>query len=224
MQKITDISAQKKNPSRVNVYLNEEFAFGISTETRVTQKLKVGQLLSENKLKNIVEIDQVERLVMKAFRFLSYRPRSEKEIRDYLLWKGKLKDLDKSDAEKSQYEKSVEKTLQKLKKINQINDQEFANWLVEQRKKFRPRGSRLIKIELLQKGIDRDLIDQILDGVVTDDEFDLALKSAQKKALRYKNLSNKEFKIKMGQYIARRGFDWNIVKKTVDTLIKKRVQ
>ena len=111
-----------------------------------------------------------------------------------------------------------------MKKINQINDQEFDNWLVEQRKKFRPRGSRLIKIELLQKGIDRDLIDQILNGVVTEDELDLALKSAQKKALRYKNLSNKEFKIKMGQYIARRGFDWNIVIKTVDTLIKKRVQ
>src|SRR3972149_11751663 len=98
--KITDIAAQKKR-ERFNIFLDGEFAFGVSAELRFTKKLEVGQNLTQKEVESIVEADQTERLFNKALRFLSYRPRSEKEVRDDLLRKGRLKDTDKSEAERS---------------------------------------------------------------------------------------------------------------------------
>jgi regulatory protein len=222
MGKITDIAPQKKNPKRVSIFLDEEFAFGVSLNLRFEKKLESGQSLSEKQIANLIELDQVERLVNKALRFLSFRPRSEKEIRDHLLRKGKLKDIHKSDAEKSQYEKSVEKVIAKLKKLEQINDKEFAKWWVEQRGRFKPRGERLVKVELFQKGIDRDVIDEVVKQGEESNEEELAKKAALKKLSSYRKLNYEDFRNKMGQFLARRGFSWNVVKKVVDTMERNR--
>ena len=227
--KITDIAAQKKR-ERFNIFLDGEFAFGVSAELRFTKKLEVGQNLTQKEIESVVEADQIERLFNKALKFLSYRPRSEREIRDYLLRKGKLRDVEKSAAEKSQYEGSIERIIKKLKSIGQIDDMEFAKWWVEQRGKFRPRGQRLVKLELLQKGVDKEIIEEVTDseegkeGLERVGEEELAFKVASKKLLNYKNLSKEEFRMKMGQYLARRGFSWDVIKKVVDSLIGKRVE
>ncbi len=222
MGKITDIVPQKKNPKRVNIFLDEEFAFGISTEILFEKRIEVGQTLTEKQIANFIELDQVERLLNKALNFLSFRPRSEKEIREHLLRKGKLKDIHKSDSEKYQYEKSVEKVINKLKRLSQINDKEFAKWWVEQRGKFKPRGERLVKVELFQKGIDRDIIDEVIEKDEESNEEDLAERAALKKANSYRKYDSNDFRNKMGQFLARRGFGWNVIKKVVDTLERNR--
>ena len=218
MGKITDITFQKKDPKRVNISIDGEFAFGFSVEAKFLNKLAVGKNLPQAQINKLVESDQIERLINKALKFLSFRPRSEKEVRDYLLRKGKIGEIEKSDTEKTQYEKSVEKVVQKLKNLDQINDKEFASWLVEQRKRFRPRGNRLIEAELAQKGIDKDTINEITQEKNQESEEELAIKAAKKKLPSYKKLNRDEFRIKLGQYLARRGFDWGTIKKVVDTL------
>ncbi len=225
--KITDIVAQKKDSKRVNVFLDGEFAFGISAEILFEKRLKIGQSLSEKETASIVQADQAVRLLNKALRFLSYRPRSEKEIRDHLLRKGKLKDVEKSDTEKVEYEKSVDAVIKKLKNLGQINDKEFALWWVEQRGKFRPRGKMLVKLELLQKGVDKELIGELTQGTHetgATNELELAKKVALKKSVSYKKLEPADFKIKMGHFLARRGFTWDVIKKTVDSLVDKGVK
>lgn len=222
MEKITDISQQKNNPKRVNVFLDGEFAFGISFDLRYVKKLEIGKNISEKQIQLIIRLDQIERLFNKALKFLSYRPRSEKEIRDHLLRKGRLIGIEKSEDEKEQYEKSVNLVIEKLKRVGQIDDNEFANWWVEQRKKFRIRGNRLIKMELLQKGVDKELIDEKLNRENKDEDLILAEKVALKKVVSYKRLDKNEFRIKMGQFLARRGFEWGVIKKVVDTLEKSR--
>lgn len=224
MGKITDIAPQKKDPKRVNIFVDNDFAFGVSLEIRFEKKLSIGQNLTEKQIGDLVELDQIERLFNRSLRFLSFRPRSEREIRDYLLRKGKLKEIDKSDAEKIQYEKSIDKAISKLKKLDQINDKGFALWWVDQRKKFKQSGNRLIKLELMQKGISKDVIEDVFQEVDlgSQSEYKLAEKAAEKKLSIYKKLEIGEYRIKMGQYLARRGFDWEITKKVVDTLSKKR--
>lgn len=222
MGKITDITLQKKDSRRLNIFLDEEFAFGISAEIRFEKKIEIGQDLTGKQIVNFIELDQVERLLNKALKFLSFRPRSEKEIREYLLRKGKLKDVHKSDAEKYQYEKSVEKVINKLKRLSQINDKEFAKWWVEQREKFKPRGERLVKAELFQKGIDRDIIDEVIEKGEESNEEELAKRAALKKANSYRRYDSNDFRNKMGQFLARRGFGWNVIKKVVDTLERNR--
>ena len=87
MNQITNIEPQKKNPKRVNIFIDGEFAFGISLESKIINKLRINDELNEEKTQRLIFDDQVERLYEKAIKFLSYRPRSEKEIKDNLLQK-----------------------------------------------------------------------------------------------------------------------------------------
>lgn len=156
-------------------------------------------------------MDNFENLLNKSFKFLSYRPRSEKEVRDYLLRK-KADDI------------TLERIIQSLKENNFINDFDFTKWWIEQRTKFRPKAQRLIKLELLRKGIAKDLIEEILQDktVETETDLDKAKKIAQKKLLRYKNEEPHKKYEKMVRFLASRGFNWDTIKEVVDQLVPNR--
>ncbi|MBI4999665.1 RecX family transcriptional regulator [Candidatus Gottesmanbacteria bacterium] len=135
----------------------------------------------------------------RALKFLSYRPRSEKEL---LNWFKK----------KKVSEKTQTLILLRLKEQNLVNDEEFVKWWIEQRTVFKPMGKYLIARELKQKGISQNIIDPLLHGsTVSLPEFDLAKKAAEKKIKTYKNLPPLEFRQKLSAFLARRGFSWEIV-------------
>lgn len=156
-------------------------------------------------------METIEKLLNKSFKFLSYRPRSEKEVRDYLL-KKKADDL------------TLERIIKSLKENNFINDINFTKWWIEQRTKFRPKGIRIIKLELFRKGIAKDLIEEILQDktVETETDLDKARKLAIKRIERYKNEEPQKKYEKMVRFLASRGFDWDTIKEVVDQLIPKR--
>jgi regulatory protein len=220
--KITDIKQQQKNPNRLNVYVGGQFAFGVSAEIRFEKKLEIDQELSEKQVEDLISADQTERLLNKALKFLSFRPRSEKEIRDHLLRKGKLKEV-KSEAERKQYEVSVEDAANRLKKLGQIDDQKFVSWWVDQRTRFKPRGLNVLRSELFSKGVAKEIIDEQV-RFDEENQFKLALVAAKKKVDSYRKLDTPDFKVKLGQFLARRGFGWAIIKKVVDTLERKELK
>lgn len=154
-------------------------------------------------------MDVFEKFYNKALRFLSYRPRSEKEIRDKL----KSKKVDLS---------IVEQIVQKLKEQNFINDEEFARWWVEQRTTFKPRSLKLIKIELRQKGLTADLIDKTIYDLrfKNYDDLELARKLVEKRIKRYRNLSTEEIYQKVGRFLAQKGFNWEVIKQSIDGVLK----
>jgi len=145
-------------------------------------------------------MDGFEKFYNKALKFLSYRPRSEKEIRD------KLK-------RKKASEKIINKIILRLKENNFINDEEFIKWWIEQRTTFKPRSFRLIKIELKQKGIDKELIEKTIGHLPsTIDDLKSAKKLIQKRLPRYKNLSRDEKFQKLSRFLASKGFNYDIIK------------
>ncbi|OGY26983.1 MAG: hypothetical protein A2Z11_04795, partial [Candidatus Woykebacteria bacterium RBG_16_43_9] len=168
----------------------------------------------------LINLDQAERLLAKSLRLLSFRPRSEREIRDHLLRKGKLKDI-KADDEKAQYERSVETVIKKLENLGQIDDYEFAKWWVGQRTRFKPRGYYVIRMELISKGVSKEIVDE-LTAIKKEDQLKLALAAASKKMSSYKKLDTENFKQKIGNYLLSRGFSWEVAKNIVDTLAHKR--
>lgn len=218
MSLISDIQPGKRNPKRVNVYLDGQFAFAISRESKIINKIRIGESLTTEKIEDLIFADQVERLYEKAIKFLSYRPRSEKEIRDNLLQKLKL--TDKGEEEKKNFSKSIEQVLQKLRKLELLNDREFTVWWVEQRTKFRKSSPRIIKSELFKKGIDKEIIEQVLAEAEID-PFQLALEAAKKKLSSYQKLPPRDFREKMGRFLGSKGFDWIVIKRVVDTLQKE---
>jgi len=146
-----------------------------------------------------------------ALRFLSYRPRSEKEARD---------NFKRKKAEPS----VIEKIIAKLKEQKFINDEEFAKWWIEQRTSFKPRSLRLIKIELRQKGISQEVIQEVInDSRLMINDLEQAKKLVEKRIERVQNLSKQEIYQKLGGFLARRGFDYETIKQSIDEMFEERV-
>ncbi len=136
----------------------------------------------------------------KALKFLSYRPRSEHEIRNKLTRKKAPQEI-------------INKIIKKLKEYKFIDDKEFIKWWVEQRTNYKPRALRLIKMELGQKGIDKDLMDQVIDDLrLTIDDLGSARKLIEKRLHKYKNLSIEEKFQKVARYLSSKGFNYDIIK------------
>lgn len=193
MKKITAIEVQKRSPNRVNIHLDGEFAFGLARI--VAAWLRVGQELSEEKIEQLQAEDARERAFQQAMLFLSYRARSEAEIRQ---------NLRKHEIP----EPIIEQTLERLRQDRLANDHQFARAWVENRSAFRPRSRRLMAMELRQKGLNEEAVSAAVGSV--DDEA-LAYDAAQKKVTRYKGLEWNEFRKKLSDFLARRGFSYSVI-------------
>lgn len=196
MKKITAIEPQK-NRNRVNIHLDGEFAFGLARITAAW--LKVGDVLTEKKINELKNKDESERALQQALLFLSYRARSEKEIKQNLL--------------KHEYsENIVERTIERLRESKLANDNQFAKTWVENRNTFRPRSKRVLTMELRQKGLDEETVKTAVAAV---NENSLAYESAKKRANRFQRLERSEFRKKLSDYLARRGFPYSVVSSVV---------
>jgi regulatory protein len=193
MKKITALVVQKRNPNRVNIHLDGEFAFGLARI--VAAWLRVGQELSEEKIEQLQLEDARERAYQQAMLFLSYRARSESEIRQ---------NLRKHEIP----EPVIEQTLERLRQDGLANDAQFARMWVENRTAFRPRSRRLMAMELRQKGLASEAVSSAIEQV--DDEA-LAYDAAQKRVARLKGLEWNEFRKKMSDFLARRGFSYSVI-------------
>ena len=141
-----------------------------------------------------------------SLRYLSYRPRSEKEISDYL--------KKKASSSPSLTDDIIDQIIEKLKEYKFIDDVGFAKFWVEQRPKFKRKPIRIIEYELKQKGIDSNLIEEIL-STFDDKDLDLenAKKLAEKKLDFYRGLDVRKRREKVMNYLLRKGFSYDTVKK-----------
>lgn len=201
-REITAIKPQKRNPQRVSIYLDGEFAFGLSRF--VAAWLAPGRKLSEPEIEKLQNDDTYEVALQKAVQFINHRPRSVEETRR------RLKEKGFDDA-------VIEATLQKLIDQHWLNDLDFSRQWIENRNSFRPRSDRLLSYELRQKGVAEDVIGQALDRY-GGDEDDLAYQAGIKKAKQCQQETRLDFLKKVGGYLGRRGFHYGIVKPTVERL------
>jgi regulatory protein len=190
-QEITALKAQIKNPNRISVYLNGEYAFGLARI--VAAWLRIGQVLGEDDIARLKEQDTYEVAYQRGLRFVSYRPRSEAEIQRKLIEQG--------------FEAPViEATIQRMKESGVLGDNQFARDWVENRSTFRPRSKRLLALELRQKGVAEETIQQALTE--TPDEESLAYQSALRYARRLAGQDWETFRKRLGAYLLRRGFSY----------------
>lgn len=208
MLQITAIEPQKKNKDRFNIYVDGRFAFAIGAGDLARERLKIGQTISQGSTDRLIRVNEFSKVFEKVLKFLSYRPRTTKEIKDYLLKKKVDEDL-----------KSV--VISKLEKSGLIDDLEFAKWWVANRLKFRPKGLVIIKAELIKKGVEPEIINQVTGQIDASIEAKLALNLARKKFAQYQKLPYQQSYKKLVDYLSRRGFSWSTVKSTIDTIFQK---
>ncbi len=193
---ITAITAQKRNTQRLNISLDGEYAFSLDRLTAAW--LKVGRKLSPEEIASLQEKDEQEVAFNRALRYLSYRARSEAEMRKYLSDKG--------------FSENVSQTvIDRLKDERLINDPRFAQDWIDNRVSFRPRSQTQLRFELRNKGLSEDLIEDALQEADLDD-IELACAAGKKLVGRYARLDWPDFRQKLGAALARRGFSYETVR------------
>lgn len=198
---ITAIKAQKRNPERVSVYLDGEYAFGLSRI--VAAWLHVGQRINETKIDSLKESDTGEVAYQKAIRLISSRPRTEKEIRDRL--------------EKDCFDPQViDLVIQKMRESGLLADSQYARLWVENRNEMHPRSQRLIRFELKQKGIADEIIDQVLLDSANDS--DLAIQAATQYARKFSRMEWEDFRKRLSAFLMRRGFSYGTIAPVVQSV------
>lgn len=190
---ITSLQIQKKNKERVNIFLNEKYAFAVTL--MAATKLKKGQALSDAEIATLKHEDQGNKAYDAALRYLGNRPRSEAEIAKYL-------------AGKEVDEETITVIINRLKEFGYLNDQAFSQYWTENRLQFRPKGARALRFELRQKGVDNATIDGALEEL---DEESAAWNAIEKKLSRWQALEPVEFEKKLKGFLLRRGFDYEVV-------------
>ncbi len=201
--KITRIEKQKKRSNRYNIFLDGEFAFGLYDDTILKYGLRTNDELSPDRINEMREEDEYTFGKNVAYKFLSYRQRSEKEIR------AKLK-------EKKIQPATIEKIIKYLRELKYLDDELFSKMYLQSQLLNKPAGKRLLKMKMLEKGISKDTADKILkENYNEEDEIKAAKLLLSKYTKRIKKKDEKEIKKKCFQYLISRGFDFEIAKQVI---------
>ncbi|NIM99982.1 MAG: RecX family transcriptional regulator [candidate division Zixibacteria bacterium] len=195
---ITKIETQKRNPRRRSVYINGKFAFGVDEEVISRLGLEKGEELSEQKIIEILNQKTETEAKEAALKFLSFRRRTEKEVRDKLKKRG----FDNG---------TIRRTIENLKDYDLINDVEFATAWVNERLAHKPRGKKLLRQELWKKGIKREIIDQVTEELCKDEDK-AASELLEKIKRRYRHLEPQVARRRMLSLLLRRGFSYDTAK------------
>lgn len=203
--RVTDIAPQQHDPDRVNVFLDGAFAFGLGAELVAREGLAVGDELDAARIEALLAADEVGKATAAALRLLARRPRSEREVRDRLRQKGYTS-------------AAIDAAVGRLEGWRYLDDADFARYWVENREANQPRGRRLLEQELRQKGIDREIVRETIEAADVD-ETGAALELARAKLRSYAGQEPAVVRRRLGAYLARRGYGYDVVRPVLDRLL-----
>lgn len=202
--KITAIEPQQRHPDRYNIALDGRFALGLDGALVVAEGLSVGQELSAADVERLAGREEERRLFDAAVRFLAPRPRSRAEVRRRLLAPRPNRPVPSREG--------VERILDRLEQLELLNDQDFADFWVENRERFSPRSARALGQELRQKGVARETAEQVSDP---ERDAERALAAARQRLHMWRGLDYEALRTRLGQFLLRRGFSYGIARETV---------
>ena len=195
MNEITAITPQIKDKTRCNIYVDGRFCLGLSLETTIKNRLKVGQTVSPERLSEIQLESEKNAAFDKALTHISATRKTEKQIREFLAKKGYLPAV-------------CDYVVEKMLGYGFLNDGEYAEAYVEQAAKRK--GGRLIRMELRGKGISDSEIDAAIDNLDGETQLQTATEILQK-YMRGKTADKANLQ-KAYRYLMSKGFDYDTAK------------
>jgi len=206
--KITALEPQVTNPERINVFVDGRFLLGVNASVVFQMGLEPEQELEPVQLEELQSEAGLQQAVDRAYNYLSYRPRSREEVRRYL-------------RRKETPPETIEAALARLDRLDLINDHSFASFWVESREQFSPRGARALKNELRMKGVEREVVEEMIDD---EKDEERSLRAGRKKALslvRIPGMDFATFRARLGSFLQRRGFGYEVSTRTIRALWKE---
>lgn len=206
---VTAIVAQKNNPSRCSIYLNDEFAFGCTMDIVLKYRLAKGQILSNEIKREMLNQEHFIKLKQEALQFATYKPRTEKQIVEAMLDRGYTS------------EESL-LAVEFLREFNYLNDANYARMFIADSMIHKPMGERKMREELRKRGVQEFEIDDALANYLPKDSSkDQARQAAEKKLRSLGWKSNDKQKSSLISFLQSRGFSWEIIREVVEELLNK---
>ncbi len=202
MPKITAINQQVKKQDRYSIFVDGKYALSLSSAQLIDCGIASGDELDSREIAKLVDLSGYGKMMDRAYNYLSFRPRSKKEVSDYLTKKG-------CD------EPTTQKIINALADQNLINDASFAETWVSERREFQLRSRRQLEHELRQKGIEKDVIDSTIDGF--QGEVETIKNLVTKKSLAQKYATRE----RLIAYLSSKGFRFSDIRAALEQLEQK---
>ncbi|MGH4051486.1 MAG: recombination regulator RecX [Clostridium sp.] len=202
---ITKIEFQKKNKSRVNIYMDDEYAFACDAELVYIHNITKGRVMDKESLENIANEDNYIKGKTVALHFLERSYKSSKQVIDKLA----MKEFD---------EKTIDRVVKFLNEYDFINDKKFVEMYIKE--KVNSAGKNKIKFALLKKSLPKELIIQGLSTITNEEQLQVAIKLGRKKFVTLSK-SEKDYRKlykKLSDYLQRSGYDFDIIKQVLNEI------
>lgn len=205
MNEITNLIQKKQNSEEYQVYIDNQLAIECSLEIIKLMKLKVGKTITLEEIEEVKAEDERKKAYNKGLDYLSRRQRTSSEVRKYL-------------AEKLFSSSAIEKALEKLQYYQFIDDEKYIDTYIKDQSQFNLKGKNRISQELLQKGLDKNTINESLSQVPFNQELENALQIGKKAFLQNINKPINQNKEKVSNKLYSKGFDWDVIRAVLDEL------
>lgn len=205
-QKITDIQSIQAHSSHYKIYLDNTQSVVVPSILVDNLGLRIGLEIEADVIDKLVAADEAMRAKKYALELLRENIYSKKQM---------IRQLEREGYS----EKTIGTITTELINSGHIRDRLYAEKWVQRRLKSNPKGRILLKQELIEKGVDRETAEQVIDEIMVRDEKRLALQIAQKQSKKYKNLPKQTAKRRLHGYMARRGFESETIMRVIEQVL-----
>lgn len=202
---ITKITQQKRDPERFNIFLDKEYAFSVHETVLVKFGLTKGMTLEDWSVDEMVYSDEIQKAFNRALHYLGFRMRSEHEVKQKLL-------------ELKYGEAVILEAIVKLRNLGFLNDETFSKALLETQKNTSGQGPRAIQQKLQEKGISKELQEQVLGEYAEDEQVEVARKMAEKEARKRRTESPRQKETRIQNALLRKGYSYTIIKEALSSI------
>jgi len=204
LSEITAIEPQKKRADRVSVFIDGEFVVGVGADVAAAAGLFVGMSVDSNDLNTLLRAELARKARERAIRLIQYRDRSVEEVRRRLAGEDFPPDV-------------IDEVMEFLARTELVDDKKFSRDWVEARTAAKPMGKARLARELFARGIDREVVEEATGAIDDGTEYELAMALARKKSAAA-DLSDRANRDRLASFLARRGFDWDTIRRVLGDL------
>lgn len=209
MMKVTRISVQARDPSRVNVFIDGKYRFSLDIMQVASLGIKTNVEYSDQQIADFEQEGVFGKIYTRALEYSLVRPRSEREVADYLYKKTLDTRTKTGSIKKGASKEVVARVFNSLVDKGYVDDEKFARFWVENRNQRKGVSARKLRSELASKGVSRDIVDQAMSSTDRTDSEEIA-KIIAKKRSKYPDQQ------KLIAYLARQGFSYDDIKQALN--------
>ncbi len=206
--KITALKVQVRDKSRVNVFVDGKYLFSLDINQVAELGIKTGNQYSPEELADLENESQYGKLYTRSLEYAFTRPRSQREMRDYLYRKTRDSRTKEGYVKKGVSVELTVRVFDRLSEKGYVDDEKFARFWVENRNMRKGSSMRRLKSELSAKGVKADIIETVI-GATDRTDIEEIQKIIVKKAKRYDDEQ------KLIAYLARQGFRYDDIKEAL---------